>query len=78
VTLLLEHRLVSVLKVRLFGQVMPGGWPSGVTVTVKLQVAGFPWLLVTVQFTVVVPSGKLFPEGGVQLTVTANPQLFVA
>jgi hypothetical protein len=52
------------------GQVIIGRSQS-LTVTVKLQ---RPWLLapsVAVQFTVVVPRGKLDPEAGEQLTVGA-------
>ena len=47
-----------------------------VTVTVKLQVA---WLLlasVAVQLTVVVPTGKVAPDGGMQLVVTPGQLSF--
>ena len=40
------------------------------TVTVKLQVAVLPEASVAVQVTVVTPTGKQLPEGGVQTTVT--------
>jgi hypothetical protein len=40
------------------------------TVTVKLQFAVLPDGSVAVQLTVVGPSGKLLPEGGLQLGVT--------
>ena len=39
------------------------------TVTVNEQVAVLPDVSVAVQVTVVVPAGKLDPEGGVQITV---------
>ncbi len=48
-----------------------------VTVTVKEQVAVLPEASVAVQVTVVVPTGKQSPDGGVQLTVTPG-QLSVA
>jgi hypothetical protein len=40
------------------------------TVTVKLQVAVLPDASVAVQVTVVVPTGNVEPEGGLQATVT--------
>jgi hypothetical protein len=46
-------------------------------VTVKLQEAVLPEVSVAVQVTVVVPSGKVDPDGGLQTTV-ATPQLSVA
>jgi hypothetical protein len=46
------------------------GFSVSLTVTVKLQVAVLPDESVAVQVTVVVPLGKLEPEGGVQLVVT--------
>lgn len=48
------------------------------TVTVKLPVALFPALSVAVQVTVVVPSGKVEPEAGVQLTGTVPSTASVA
>ncbi len=39
------------------------------TVTVKLQVDVLPEASVAVQVTVVVPLGKVVPEGGLQVTV---------
>ena len=38
----------------------------GLTVTVKLQLVTWPQLLVAVQVTVVTPTGKVLPLGGVQ------------
>ena len=38
----------------------------GLTVTVKLQLVIWPQLLLAVQVTVVVPTGKVLPLGGVQ------------
>jgi hypothetical protein len=46
-------------------------------VTVKLQEAVLPEVSVAVQVTVVVPCGKVDPDGGLQTTV-ATPQLSVA
>ena len=43
-----------------------GGQTGGLTVTVKLQLVTWPQLLLAVQVTVVVPSGKVLPLGGVQ------------
>ena len=40
------------------------------TETVKLQVAVLPEASVAVQVTVVVPTGKQLPEGGLQTTTT--------
>jgi hypothetical protein len=40
------------------------------TVTVKLHVAVLPDVSVAVQVTVVVPTGKQDPDGGLQLAVT--------
>jgi hypothetical protein len=40
------------------------------TVTVKEQLAVLPAPSVAVQVTVVVPFGKVEPEGGLQVTVT--------
>src|SRR5262245_1172411 len=45
------------------------------TVIVKEPVAVFPWLSVAVQFTVVPPTGKLFPEGGSQASATFGSAL---
>ena len=38
----------------------------GLTVTVKLQLVTWPQLLVAVHVTVVTPTGKVLPLGGVQ------------
>ena len=43
-----------------------------VTVTVKLQLAVLAGV-VAVQLTVVVPNGKLDPDGGTQITLTQLP-----
>ena len=40
------------------------------TVTVKLQLAVFPDVSVAVQVTVLVPTGKVEPEGGLQAVDT--------
>ena len=56
------------VTVKLEGQVIVGGWLS-VTVTVNVQLAPD----VVVQVTVVVPTGKNDPEGGVQDTVPHVP-----
>jgi hypothetical protein len=53
----------------LAGQVITG-FSVSLTVTVKVQVAVLPELSVAVQVTVVVPLGKVEPEGGLQTTVT--------
>lgn len=58
------------------GQVIEGGCVS-LTVTVNEQEAVLPELSVAVQVTVLVPSGKVEPEAGTQLTV-APEQLSVA
>jgi hypothetical protein len=58
------------------GQRIVGGVESRM-VTVKEQLAAFPEASLAVQLTVVVPTEKVEPEGGVQVTfVTA--QLSVA
>jgi hypothetical protein len=41
-----------------------------VTVTVKLQLSLFPEASVTIDFTIVVPTGKLEPELGVEIAAT--------
>src|SRR5881409_959808 len=58
------------------GHVITGSSVS-FTVTVKLQVALFPWPSLALQVTVVGPRAKLLPLAGVQVTV-AVPQLSVA
>jgi hypothetical protein len=47
------------------------------TVTLNVHVAVLPDVSVAVQVTVVVPSGKQLPDGGVQVTTTPG-QLSVA
>jgi hypothetical protein len=59
------------------GQVIMGLCLSS-TVTVNEQEAVFPAASVAVQLTVVVPTGKGLPEGGVQVTLTGPGQLSVA
>jgi len=76
VTLLRLHRPASVDDTRLPGQVINGFW-SSVTVTVKLQLDWLPLASVAVLVTVVVPTGKLLPLGGL-LTKFVTPQLSVA
>ena len=61
----------------LAGQVIVGFCVS-LTVTVNEQFAGLPDPSVTVQLTVVVPVGKLEPEGGLQTGVPTFGQLSVA
>ena len=46
---------------------------ADVTVTVKVPVVSFPNASVPVQVTVVVPTGKVEPDGGSQLLVTGAP-----
>ena len=62
--------------VMLAGQVICG-FSVSLTVTVKEQVAGLPLASLTVQLTVVVPFGKVEPEGGVQVGVPVPVQLSV-
>ena len=50
------------------GQTIVGGWVS-LTVTVKPHGVVLPLVSLAVQLTVVVPVGKVAPEGGVQLMV---------
>ena len=60
---------------RLGGQSITGGVMSRATVTVKVQVARSPQILVAVQVTVVVvPRMNGAPEGGLQMTVTGPVQ----
>ena len=59
---------VVAVTIMLIGQVIIGGCCCGVTVTVKLHDAE-PAEFIAVQVTVVVPSGKVEPDGGVQVTV---------
>ena len=59
------------------GQVIVGACVS-FTVTVNEQLAELPAASITEQFTVVVPFGKLDPEGGVQTGVPTPEQLSVA
>ena len=66
---MVEHDPVSAGLVIFAGQLIVGGCVS-VTVTVKLHVALLPEASVAVQVTVVVPTVKLDPEGGLQLVVT--------
>lgn len=58
----------------LAGQVIVGACVS-LTVTVKEQLAGLPAASLTVQLTVVVPFGKVEPDGGVQTGVPTPVQL---
>jgi len=61
--------LDGVNKIRLPGQTMDGGATS-TTRTWKLHVAVFPAASVAVHVTVVTPSGKMEPGGGVHAVVT--------
>jgi hypothetical protein len=67
-----------IVTVMLVEQVRTSGahW-KGFTVTVKLQFVLLPQASLAVQVTVVVPSGKVEPLGGVQVTVTGG-QVLVA
>src|SRR2546425_2673291 len=71
VTLVAPHRPAEALTVTSAGQEMVGGCVS-LTMTVCGQVTLLPWLSVTVQITVLVPTGK--SEGALLVTVT-GPQL---
>ena len=64
-----EHLLKSVGRVRSAGQVMVGAWVS-LTVMVKEQA---PPISCATQLTVVVPTGKNEPCGGVQVIVPQVP-----
>ena len=59
------------------GTVMVGGVVSR-TMTVKLPLAVFPALSFAVQPTIVMPRGKVLPEAGVQVGVTAPSTSSVA
>jgi hypothetical protein len=61
----------------LAGQAIVGAVTSS-TVTVKVQLLLLPLVSVAVHVTVVVPSEKVLPEEGVQLTVGLGSQLSVA
>jgi hypothetical protein len=56
-------------KFRLVG-LIENAQPGALTVTVKVQGAILPTASVAVQVTVVVPTGKLEPDGGEHVTVT--------
>jgi hypothetical protein len=65
------NRPDAVLKVRILRVVLSRIQTSKiVTVMVNEQVAVFPEASVAVQVTIVVPDGKLLPDGGVQTAVT--------
>src|SRR5437867_2488842 len=72
VTLLRVQRPGSAARTRLAGQVITGG-----CVTVKVQVLVLPLASRAVLVTVVTPSGKVLPLGGV-LVRLVTPQLSVA
>src|SRR4051812_21455611 len=59
-------------------QSITGGVVSPRRITLKLHVAELPIASVAVQVTVLVPTGKLEPDGGVHTTVTGEPQLLLA
>ena len=59
------------------GQVIDGACVS-FTVTVNEQLAGLPAASLTVQFTVVVPFGKVAPDAGLQTGVPTPVQLSLA
>src|SRR5919197_226114 len=59
----------DVFTLKLPGTLTTGGvWSTRFTVTLKLALPVLPWESVAVQVTFVVPSGKVLPEGGLQLT----------
>src|SRR3989442_1269158 len=70
-TLVAPHRPAEALTVTRAGQEIVGSCVS-LTITVCGHVALLPWLSVTVQVTVLVPTGK--SEGGLLVTVN-GPQL---
>jgi hypothetical protein len=76
VTLLRLQRPGSAVNRRLPGQAIAGFCVS-VTVTVKVQVLRLPLVSVAVLVTVVTPTGKVLPLGGV-LTTPTTAQLSVA
>ncbi len=76
--MLFVHWPESVFTAMFAGQVTVGGSVSPITVTVNVQLTAKPAASFAVQVTDVVPTGKLLPEGGVQVTVTVPPQLLVA
>jgi hypothetical protein len=73
---LLKHRPGAAFTVRFAGQVICGGWVS-FTVTVKLHVLELPLLSRAVLVTVVTPTGKAKPLGGL-LVRFVTVQLSVA
>src|SRR5262245_28249245 len=76
VTLLRLQRSGSAVNTRLAGQSITGFWVL-VTVTLKVQVLELPLASVATFVTVVVPTGKVLPLGGV-LTRFVTLQLSVA
>ena len=62
---------------RMFAGHVTTGGSASITVTVNEQVAGTPMPFDAVQFTVVVPTGNVLPEAGVQMTVGAGVPLAV-
>jgi hypothetical protein len=68
-----------VLTLKLAGTVITGAvWSTSTTVTSKSALPVFPWESVAVQVTFVVPSGKVLPEAGLQLTGTGPSTLSFA
>jgi len=70
-TLVAPHRPGEAITVTNAGQVMVGGWVS-LTITVCGQVTLLPCVSVTVQITVLVPTGK---RAGALLVIVTGPQL---
>ena len=66
--------LLSLVVVMSDGRVSTGGVVS-TTVTVTLNDAEpvFPWLSVALQVTIVVPGGKVLPDGGLKLYLQPGP-----
>src|SRR5678816_2269678 len=48
------------------------GFSVSFTVTVKVLVCALPWASITVEVTVVVPTGKVDPEAGVLITLPVS------
>ena len=72
-----SHWPGSAVTTTFVGQVRTGGVVSR-TVTVKVAVLVTPKASTATQVTVLVPSGKVLPEGGVQVTGTSGWQTLVA
>lgn len=76
--MLAEHTPVSLLRVMSAGQVIWGASLPAATVTLKLQLFVLPCVSLAEQTTLVVPSAKVEPDGGRQLTGLLPSQLSFA